>query len=76
MYDSANSSTHIQTVYRAITVGKGGKLIERDQPKIDSFMTLNRDGSLVKKSFVKEVSIITTLYRGRQIVSCNTRKVA
>lgn len=74
------NTEYTQTVYRAITVGKDGKLIQRDQPKLDSFMTLNRNGSLTKKAFVKEVSQVTITFRklsnGKSIpTGCHIRKV-
>lgn len=64
------------TIYRAITVGKNGTLINRESQNVTTFVEL-KCGQLIKKDFVKEVDQITITYNSKGFpVSSTCRKIA
>lgn len=64
------------TIYRAITIGKNGTLINRESQNLTTFVEL-KCGELYKKEFVKEVNQVTITYNKRGYpVSSTCRKIA
>lgn len=63
-------------IYRAITIGKNGTLINRESQNLTTFVEL-KCGELHKKEFVKEVDQVMITYdkKGNPI-SASTRKIA
>lgn len=63
-------------VYRALTIGRDGSLINRESQNLTTFIKLN-EGKICKKSFVKEVSRIIITYNNKGIpVNSTCSKIA
>lgn len=64
-----------EILYRAIAVGRDGKLINRESMNLTTFTTL-KCGRLFRKEYIREVSRVEITKVGNRVVNAKITKVA